>query len=73
MAGDEERSADATVIPPDAASHSTQIIHLDVGRASARHVGLKPDLQPIDFLMPQELMNYLGSNAPRIVEREMVR
>ena len=37
-----------------------QIIHLSVGRASARHVGLKPDLQPLDFAMPQWLINYPG-------------
>jgi len=40
---------------------------LDVGRTSARHacpeiveaVGLKPDLQPINFVMPQRLLNNL--------------
>jgi hypothetical protein len=38
----------------------SQIVHWDVGRASARHVGLKPDLQRVDFVMPQRLMDNLG-------------
>ncbi|MDP4029669.1 MAG: hypothetical protein Q8P42_11995, partial [Gallionella sp.] len=47
----------------------TRIIHWGVGRASARHVGLKPDLQPIDFAISQELMNYLGLTKSAIRER----
>jgi hypothetical protein len=40
----------------------TQIIHWNVGRALARLVGINPDLQPLDFVTPQNLMDYPGLN-----------
>ena len=38
----------------------SQIVHWNVGRDLSRHVGLKPDLQLIDFVMPKFPMNNLG-------------
>jgi hypothetical protein len=41
--------------------HSSRIIHWNVGRALAQLVGINPDLQPLDFVTPQNLMDYPGS------------
>jgi len=48
-------------------AHSARIIHWNVGRASARHVGLKPDLQLLDSAISQRPMDYLGSAKQELV------
>jgi hypothetical protein len=51
-------SGQKSALNNQATSALTQIIHWSVGRASARLVGINPDLQPLDFVTPQNLMDY---------------